>query len=120
MTVPSLLKRWKRLEAGLELSAEAFLNRSKRFKTSTKDWAQADEDAQRTRSRKPESMDIYDTIKGQGLSNIILRWYPHLCNYSAPSRADIQEGLRSEETAGLSIQGQASWISCGLKIQEMQ
>jgi hypothetical protein len=76
--VPSLLKRWKRLEAGLELSAEAFLSLSKRFKTNTKEWAKADKAAQRTRNRKPESMDIYDTVKGQGLSNIILLCNPHL------------------------------------------
>jgi hypothetical protein len=72
VTVPSLLKRWKRLDTGLELSAEAFLNLSKRFKKNTKEWAQADKDTQRSRNRKPESMDIYDTVKGQGLRNILL------------------------------------------------
>jgi hypothetical protein len=65
--VPSLLKRWKRLDSGLELSSEAFLTLSKRFKTNTKEWLKADKAAQRTRNRKPEAMDIYDTSKGKGM-----------------------------------------------------
>jgi hypothetical protein len=71
--VPSLLKCWKRLESGLELSAEAFLTLSKRFKHSTKEWLKADKAAQRTRNRKPEAMDIYDTAKGKGMGNVFLR-----------------------------------------------
>jgi flagellar motility protein MotE (MotC chaperone) len=51
----------------LELSAEAFISLSKRFKASTKDWLKADKAAQQTRSRKPEVMDIYDTAKGKGM-----------------------------------------------------
>jgi hypothetical protein len=70
--VPSLLKRWKRLESGLELSAEAFLTLSKRFKQNTKEWLKADKTAQRTRNRKPEAMDIYDTAKGKGMRNVFL------------------------------------------------
>jgi hypothetical protein len=76
--VPSLLKRWKRLESGLELSAEAFLTLSKRFKESTKEWLKADKAAQRTRHRKPEAMDIYDTSKEQGARHVFLRSNPHL------------------------------------------
>jgi hypothetical protein len=40
--------------------------------------------------------------------------------YEAPSQADIQKELIAEETGDYSIRGQTSWISCGLKIQEMQ
>jgi hypothetical protein len=72
VTVPSLLKRWKRLESGLELSAEAFLTLSKRFKTETKGWLKADKAAQRTRHRKPEAMDIYDTEREKGIGSAIL------------------------------------------------
>jgi hypothetical protein len=66
MIVPSLLKRWKRLESGLGLSAEAFLTLSKRWKTQIKEWLKEDEDAQRTRYTNPEAMDIYDTSKEKG------------------------------------------------------
>jgi hypothetical protein len=67
VTVPSLLKCWKCLESGLELSSEAFLTLSKCFKTNTKEWLKADKAAQRTRDRKLEAMDIYDTSKGNGM-----------------------------------------------------
>jgi hypothetical protein len=50
----------------LELSAEAFVNLSKRFKTQTKGWLKADKAAQRTRYAKPEAMDIYDITKEKG------------------------------------------------------
>jgi hypothetical protein len=40
--------------------------------------------------------------------------------YEAPSRADIQEILIAEESGDHSIRGQTSWISFGLKIQELQ
>ena len=81
VTVASLLKRWKRLESGLELSAEAFLTLSKRFKANTKVWLKADKTAQQTRSRKPEAMDIYDTSKGTGTRNAFLRLEPCLWKY---------------------------------------
>jgi hypothetical protein len=71
--VPSLLKCWKRLESSLELSADAFLTLSKRFKQNTKEWLKADVAAQRTRHRKPEVMDIYDTAKEQGMRIAFLR-----------------------------------------------
>jgi hypothetical protein len=78
MIVPSLLKRWKRLESGLELSAEAFLTLCKRFKKQTKGWLKADKAAQRTRYINPEAMDIYDTAKEKGMVNVFLRLAPHL------------------------------------------
>ncbi|KAI9434476.1 hypothetical protein H4582DRAFT_2176278 [Lactarius indigo] len=48
-------------------------------------------------------MDIYDTVKEK-----------------APSWATIQQQLTKEESRDHSIQGETSWISCGLKIQELQ
>jgi Kyakuja-Dileera-Zisupton transposase len=69
--VPSLLKRWKRLDSGSELSAEAFVTLSKRFKEKTKGWLKADNATQQTRHRKPEAMDIYDTAKEKGMRNLL-------------------------------------------------
>ena len=40
---------------------------STRFKSNTEEWLEADKEAQRTRSKKPEAMDIYDTAKGKGM-----------------------------------------------------
>ncbi|KAI9430770.1 hypothetical protein BJY52DRAFT_1133495 [Lactarius psammicola] len=101
--VPSLLKRWKRLEDGLALSAEAFMALTKRFKKQTKGWLKDDQAAQWSRDLSPEAMDIYDTAKEK-----------------APSHAMIQQELVSEESGDSSVHGQTSWIACGLKIQEMQ
>lgn len=67
MSVPALLRRWKRLQSGLELSAEAFINLTKRFKEDSKTWLAEDKAAQRTRHNSPDAMDIYDTSKGQGM-----------------------------------------------------
>ncbi|KAI9437388.1 hypothetical protein BJY52DRAFT_1230141 [Lactarius psammicola] len=101
--VPSLLKRWKRLEDGLALSAEAFMALTKHFKKQTKGWLKDDQAAQRSRDLSPEAMDIYDTAKEK-----------------APSCAMIQQELVLEESGNSSVHGQTSWIACGLKIQEMQ
>jgi hypothetical protein len=76
--VPSLLQHWKRLNSGLELSSEAFITLSKRFKEHTKGWLKADKAAQQTRHRNPEVMDIYDTIKEKGMRNILFRSNIHL------------------------------------------
>jgi hypothetical protein len=70
--VPSLLKRWRCLDSGFDLSAEAFITLSKRFKEHTKGWLKADKAAQRTRHRKPEAMDIYDTVKEKGMQKLFL------------------------------------------------
>ena len=67
MIVPSLLTRWKCLELGLDLSAEAFLTLSKRFKKQTREWLKADNEAQQARDTQPEAMDIYDTVKENGI-----------------------------------------------------
>jgi len=71
--VPSLLKRWKRLEDGLALSAEAFMALTKRFKKQTKGWLKDDQAAQRSRDLSPEAMDIYDTAKEKGRKHVALR-----------------------------------------------
>ena len=68
--VPALLKRWKRLQPGLELSAEAFINLSKRFKNDRKTWLAEDKAAQENRHNKPDAMDIYDTINTQGIEHV--------------------------------------------------
>lgn len=123
--VPALLKRWKRLQSGLDLSAEAFVNLSKRFKEQNRLWLAEDKAAQRTRHNSPDAMDIYDTFKTQGIgdipyiSDIIFLMITSLL-YLAPTRAMIQQGLISEELEEGTIHGQTSWLSCGLKIQEMQ
>ena len=68
-----LLKRWKRLQSGLELSAEAFINLSQRFKNQRGTWLEEDKIAQRTRHNKPEAMDIYNTMEMQGMNYFRLR-----------------------------------------------
>ena len=75
--VPSLLKHWKRLDSGLDLSSEAFLTLSKRFKEQTKGWLKADMAAQRSRHRKPEVMDIYDAAKEKGMIHLFIRPFLH-------------------------------------------
>ncbi|KAH9008383.1 hypothetical protein EDB85DRAFT_1883574 [Lactarius pseudohatsudake] len=101
--VPSLLKRWKRLGLGLDASSKAFESLSEHYKDKTRQWLKEDIAAQINRGTNPSSMDIYDTVKQK-----------------APSRAVIQQQLMVEEDGDHSIRGETSWISCGLKIQEMQ
>ncbi|KAH9015408.1 hypothetical protein EDB85DRAFT_1875870 [Lactarius pseudohatsudake] len=101
--VPSLLKRWKRLGPGLDASSKAFESLSEHYKDKTRQWLKEDIAAQINRGTNPSSMDIYDTVKQK-----------------APSRAVIQQQLMVEEDGDHSIRGETSWISCGLKIQEMQ
>ncbi|KAH9016367.1 hypothetical protein EDB84DRAFT_1276902 [Lactarius hengduanensis] len=101
--VPSLLKWWKRLGPGLDASSKAFESLSEHFKDKTRQWLKEDIAAQTNRGTNPSSMDIYDTVKQK-----------------APSRAVIQQQLMVEEDGDHSIRGETSWISCGLKIQEMQ
>ncbi|KAH9041917.1 hypothetical protein EDB83DRAFT_2228119 [Lactarius deliciosus] len=100
--VPSLLKRWKRLGPGLDASSKAFESLSEHFKEKTQQWLKEDIAAQTNRGTDPSSMDIYDTVKQK-----------------APSRAEIQLQLMVEEDGDHSIRGETSWISCGLKIQEI-
>ena len=59
--VPSLLKRWKRLEREMDLSADVFESLSKRLKKNTKLWLKADRHAQLNRHTDSSIMDMYDT-----------------------------------------------------------
>lgn len=67
--VPSLLKRWKRLETGMDLSAETFDTLSKRFKQQRKQWLKAEKHAQSNRHKDSSLMDIYDTVTVKGVNN---------------------------------------------------
>jgi hypothetical protein len=40
--------------------------------------------------------------------------------HSAPSRATVHQQLILEESGDMNAHGQASWISSGIKIQELQ
>lgn len=86
--VPSLLKRWKQLQSGMDLSAEAFESLSKRLKKHTKQWLKADQYAQSKRDTDPSLMDIYDTVTAKGMHIIINEWIhgfnAHLMNVSSP------------------------------------
>ncbi|KAH9013590.1 hypothetical protein EDB85DRAFT_1899632 [Lactarius pseudohatsudake] len=103
MKVPSLLKRWKRLKPGLDASSKAYEALNQHFKHKSEQWLKDDKCAQQDRQTSPSSMDIYNTVKEK-----------------APSRATIQQQLIEEESGDHSIHGETSWISCGLKIQELQ
>ena len=61
-TVPSLLKRWKRLQSAMDLSAEAFESLNDRLENHAKRWLQEDQDAQSDRKTNLSAMDIYDTV----------------------------------------------------------
>ncbi|KAH8985344.1 hypothetical protein EDB86DRAFT_2810252 [Lactarius hatsudake] len=101
--VPSLLKRWKHMDTGIDLSADILDTLNTRFKTKTKRWLKAAKHAQSSRHEDPTVMDIYDTMTPK-----------------APSCAVIQQQLISEESGDITTHGQTSWIACGIKIQELQ
>ncbi|KAI9434693.1 hypothetical protein H4582DRAFT_1818434, partial [Lactarius indigo] len=96
--VPSLLKRWKRMDNGIDLSAEILDTLNARFKKKTKRWLKAESHAQSNRHEDPTLMDIYDTVTSK----------------------EIQQQLISEESGDITTHGQTSWIACGIKIQELQ
>jgi len=62
-----LLKRWKRLEDGLNPSAEIFSALSKHFEPRITQWLQQDRTAQLRRDDDPTAMDIYDTTVAKGM-----------------------------------------------------
>jgi hypothetical protein len=68
VTVPFLLQRWKRLEAGMDQSAMTFEALSEHFKSSTKRWLKAERKAQSKRSEDCTVMDIYDTATKKGMA----------------------------------------------------
>jgi len=67
--VPTLLRRWKALEDGLDVSAEAFEALCTRFKTKTRKWLEEEREAQYRRYEDPTAMDIYDTTVGKGMGS---------------------------------------------------
>jgi flagellar motility protein MotE (MotC chaperone) len=69
VTVPSLLKRWKRLETGMDLSAETFTALSKRLRQKIKPWLKAEKHAQLNRHQDSTLMDIYDTLTAKGMDD---------------------------------------------------
>ena len=64
--MPSLLKRWNRLESSFDASAHAYKALSNYFKDKTKKWLKEDRDAQASRYSCPSAMDIYDTVNAKG------------------------------------------------------
>ncbi|KAH8979996.1 hypothetical protein EDB86DRAFT_2835619 [Lactarius hatsudake] len=60
--VPSLLKWWKRMETGIDLSAETLNALNTCLRTKTKRWLAAEKHAQSKRHEDPTLMDIYDTL----------------------------------------------------------
>ncbi|KAN0131053.1 hypothetical protein V8E53_011186 [Lactarius tabidus] len=101
--VPSLLTRWKRLQAGLESSAEAFQSLSLRLEKHTSKWLTQDQQAQIDRNVDPSAMDMYDTATAKG-----------------PSLSEVQWKLITGEGGDPSECGQTSWIASGIRIQELQ
>ena len=65
--VPSLLKRWKRLESGFDASGCAFKELTRHYKDNVRKWAKEEQKAQVNRHLSPEAMDIYDTVKEKGV-----------------------------------------------------
>ncbi|KAN0128148.1 hypothetical protein V8E53_014063 [Lactarius tabidus] len=100
---PSLLTQWKRLQAGLELSAEAFQSLSLRLEKHTSKWLTQDQQAQIDRNVNPSAMDMYDTATAKG-----------------PSLSEVQWKLITGEGGDPSECGQTSWIASGIRIQELQ
>ena len=67
-TVPAILKRWSRFQSGFEASAQAYKALTAHFIDKTDGWAKEDRDAQARRYSCPLAMDIYDTVKENGLT----------------------------------------------------
>lgn len=78
LSVPSLLKRWKRLEIGLDLSADAFDALSKRFKNNTEQWLKTEKHAQASRHEDPSVMDIYDTVTKKSTEGMEAEYLQHI------------------------------------------
>lgn len=67
MPVPSLLKRWKRFEAAMDPSAEAFDALTKRLGKTVRPWLKAEHQAQMNRHEDATLMDLYDTNVAKGM-----------------------------------------------------
>ena len=64
-------------------------------------------------------MDMYDTSITKR-EDLLPTCELHANGWIAPSGADIQAKLLSEERKDGSTHGQSSWIASGIKIQEQQ
>ena len=78
LQVPSLLKRWKRLQASMDASAESFDSLSTRFEHNITTWLKADKNAQLNRKILSASMDIYDIVAAKGMTLRLNTMFP-LC-----------------------------------------
>jgi hypothetical protein len=76
--VASLLKRWNRLQSGLDLSADSFDALTMRQRKKAKPWLKAEQYAQLNRHKDSTLMDIYDTAMAKGAD---IEWsYPFPAN----------------------------------------
>ncbi|KAH8977209.1 hypothetical protein EDB86DRAFT_3092913 [Lactarius hatsudake] len=96
---------WKKMVQHCSITSKAVEANGNwhRPQTKTKRWLAAEKHAQSKRHEDPTLMDIYDTVISK-----------------APSRAEIQQQLISDESGDITTHGQTSWIACGIKIQELQ
>jgi hypothetical protein len=67
LPVPSLLKRWKCLQTGMDLSADTFDALTRRLGKKIKPWLKAERHAQLNRHKDTGLMDIYDTATAKGM-----------------------------------------------------
>jgi hypothetical protein len=65
-------------------------------------------------------MDIYDTVTVKDVCCISRITDVFLICIEAPSLAEIQQKLIAEEIGDATTHGETSWISSGMKIQELQ
>ena len=117
--VPSWLKWWKRLEREMDLSADAFESLSKQLRKNTKQLLKADQHAQLNRYTDSSIMDMHDRSTAKH-EDLVLTFELHANGWIAPSGADIQVKLLSEERKDGSTYGQSSWIASGIKIQDVK
>jgi hypothetical protein len=75
--VPSLLKRWKRLEPSMGVSAKTFDALNTCFGDKTKQWLKAEKYAQLNRHEDSALRDIYDTTTAKGM---VLTVFDPLCS----------------------------------------
>ena len=77
--VSSLLKWWKCLETGLDISAETFDALTRHFQKRFKPWLKSEHHAQLNRNKDATLMDIYDTATRTGM-DIVAQVYSVLMN----------------------------------------
>ena len=104
----------------MDLSAEAFESLNDRLENHAKRWLQEDQDAQSDRKTNLSAMDIYDTVTKKRTHIMVIEYIECSCLSAAPSAADIQRKLMSNESRNSGTHGETSWIALGIGIQEMQ